>query len=112
MNYINELLDFKQPDVGYEDLKGEPICGCCRTYFVVSQEEREKIKEIASDIYEALGIAEAFLDRQNGKHGNETELCLYCHSKEIDGLGITHEEWCPIQKARKALAKAEGGDIQ
>jgi len=64
----------------------------------------------APDMYEALKIANDFLDRQNGVYGNETELCLYCHSKEFGGFGIMHEARCPIQKAREAIAKAEGRD--
>jgi len=65
-------------------------------------------EKAASDMYEALRLTHDFLDRQNARYGNETELCLCCHSGELDGLGIKHEDWCPIQKARQALAKAEG----
>ena len=89
-----------QPDSHEVGYVGEPIKG--------SAEANANLIAAAPAMYGALREAHDFLDRQNGKYGNETELCLYCHSKETDGFGIKHEMWCPIQKARNALAKAEG----
>lgn len=49
--------------------------------------------------------AEVYMDRINGKLGNETELCLFCHANTHDNHGITHQAYCPILKARKILAQ-------
>ena len=60
MNYtkgaIGDLLDFSTPNVGYETVDKQDICGCCGTYFVVSPGELAHAQEVMKEMYEALKV--------------------------------------------------------
>ena len=49
-----DLLDFSTPNVGYEDMEGKDVCGCCGTYYVVSPEELAEAKEAVFDLCDAI----------------------------------------------------------
>ena len=58
---IKDLLDFDTPNVGYEDMEKQSVCGCCGTYYVVGVGELSEIKETVSALYEALKEAEPYI---------------------------------------------------
>lgn len=60
--------------------------------------ELEKVVKILRQCHD-------FLDRHNAEYATAKELCLVCHSNRWNGIGITHEDWCPIQQARGIMTK-------
>ncbi len=64
-----------------------------------------KIEEAKQEERELLIMAESYFDKLNGEYGNEKELCLYCHSSKVYGLGIDHEDNCLVSLIRQALSK-------
>ncbi len=64
------------------------------------QECEARIREMT----EVIRLLHDFLDRYNGEYGNREQLCFCCHSNKLaPTIGIEHEDWCPIKKARKYL---------
>ena len=46
MGEILKDITYERPDVGYEEADTKrPICGCCRTHYVVSAEQVQALEQ-------------------------------------------------------------------
>jgi hypothetical protein len=63
------------------------------------------------DLLPLLVSIHNFLDELNSKYGDARELCLYCHSKDIDNRGIIHKQDCIIRQIRIILDKEMGNYV-
>lgn len=59
-------LDFLTPNVGYQDVEGKDVCGCCRTYHVVGKGELANINKKILKLYAAATEARDYLRFNKG----------------------------------------------
>lgn len=55
---ITEMLTFPEVNVGYEDLTGQSVCGCCRSNLVASQDD------IEDSITQILTLIEPYIEQR------------------------------------------------